>query len=235
MFSIDEQIRYSEVNEDGKITIPALINLMQDCCMLHSETVGHGISHLKETGEFWFLASWQIDVIKTPYLYEKIKVVTNPYDFKGVFGCRNFEIKDRDTGERLVIANSIWVYVELATGSPKKAPADEAAAYGMGEKFEMNYAPRKIKLPQNFAAGPTITVRRDMIDTNHHMNNCQYVQVAMDAVNRVKMPAEIRAEYKKSALLGNEITCFVSQEPDRTVVDLRDAYGVSYATVEFID
>ena len=112
IFSMDGKVRYSEVDENGTVTAGALINYLQDSTMLHSEVLGGGVKHLDEIGNGWFLSAWQIDIEKVPKLYENITVYTNPYEFKGFFGNRNFWIENENK-ERMVAANSIWIYMDI--------------------------------------------------------------------------------------------------------------------------
>lgn len=234
IFSIDGQVRYSEVDRDGEMKVEALVNYFQDCTMLHSETLGYGIQHLKETGEFWFLASWQIRILKRPRLYEKIKIFTNPYEFKGFFGSRNFWMEDQE-GNCLVKANSNWVYLDLHTQTPKKIPLAEGQVYSPLEpKLEMQYEPRKIKLPEQMEALEPVPVRESQIDTNQHVNNCEYIKTAMEITGNRKLPAQIRAEYKKAAVLGDIFYPYVTTHELGCVVDLRAEDGTAYAAIEFL-
>ena len=50
----------------------------------------------------------------------------------------------------------------------------------MEEKLDMDYAPRKIILPGEYQQQEAFAVQKHHLDTNHHVNNCQYVQMAMD-------------------------------------------------------
>ena len=75
-------------------------------------------------------------------------------------------------------------------------------------------------------------VRRYHIDTNEHVNNCQYVQMALEMLPREMSAGQLRVDYKKSAVLGDIIYPKVSREAERTVVELCDAEGKPYAVVE---
>ncbi len=52
---------------------------------------------------------------------------------------------------------------------------------------------------------------RHHIDTNHHVNNAQYVDMARESIPEGLRIREIRADYKKAAVLGNVIIPRVSQ------------------------
>ena len=69
----------------------------------------------------------------------------------------------------------------------------------------MDYASRKIALPKETKAGTPFPVRRYHIDTNEHVNNCQYVQMAQEILPDPEGIFKMRAEYKKSAVYGDMI------------------------------
>ena len=60
------RVRYSEIDEDGKLTLPAILNYFQDCCTFHSEDVGLGMKKLRKIHRGWVLSSWQIIVERYP-------------------------------------------------------------------------------------------------------------------------------------------------------------------------
>ncbi len=45
-------------------------------------------------------------------------------------------------------------------------------------KIEMDYAPRKIALPKEREVQNAFSVQKHHLDTNHHVNNCQYIRMA---------------------------------------------------------
>lgn len=46
-YSFTSRIRYSEIGEDGNLTLPGLINYFQDCSTFQSEAIGEGVAELK--------------------------------------------------------------------------------------------------------------------------------------------------------------------------------------------
>ncbi len=233
VFFTENKIRYSEVDENGKITVKALVNYLQDCTMLHSESIGGGLKQLSESGKGWFLSAWQIDIEKIPKLYENITVYTSPYEFKGFFGNRNFWIENEQK-ERMLAANSIWIFMDLVNQVPQRITPKESRMYEpMLPKLEMDYTSRKIRMPDEYRALAPVEVQYSQIDTNHHVNNCQYITTAMEAAGLREIPKRIRAEYKKAAVLGDVFYPFLNEDNGNYLIDLRNAEGTSFATVTF--
>ena len=116
-YEFEGKVRYSEIDHRATMTLPALINYFQDCSTFQSEQLGYGMDVLKKEKKAWVLAYWQVIVKRYPKLCERITVGTFASGFKGMFGNRNFYMKD-ESGEQIACANSIWVDMDVEKGKP---------------------------------------------------------------------------------------------------------------------
>lgn len=232
MYTFDSRIRFSETDSEGKLTMASLINYFQDCSTFHSEDVGLGLAYLQKSSLVWVLSSWQIVVERYPDLGENVTIGTQPYDMKGFLGYRNFWMMD-EKGYYLAKANTLWSLLSTETGKPGSIPDGMAEGYGIGEKLEMEYAPRKIVIPQGGAARDVIIVRKHHIDANHHVNNQQFVDMAMAFLPEGFVVRQLRAEYKRQAFLGDVLVPYVVEEDGKVVVSMTDQSGATYVVIEF--
>lgn len=233
MYTFDSRIRYSEVDSDGKLTMAALINYFQDCSTFQSEDLGVGVSYLKEAHLVWVLCSWQIVVERYPVLGEKITVGTQPYDLKGFLGYRNFAMMDGQ-GNYIAKANSLWSLLNTETGRPTAVPEIMIERYTRAPRLEMDYSSRKIAIPEGGVEQEALTVKKQHLDTNHHVNNQQFLDMAMDFLPESFCIGQVRAEYKKQAFLHDVLIPVVAGEGDKIVVRLADENGAAYMAAEFL-
>lgn len=77
----------------------------------------------------------------------------------------------------------------------------------------------------------SIVAARYHMDTNHHVNNAQYVEIAREILPDYFKIEEIRVEYKKVAVLGDVITPHISKINEGYVVSLCDIKGSPYAVI----
>lgn len=231
-YSFEGRIRYSETGENGCLTLPGILDYFQDCCTFHSESIGQGMEAVKKRGLAWVLSSWQVVVDRYPRLGETVKITTAPYDFRGFLGMRNFTMDTQD-GERLAYANTIWSNINIETGRPEKLKDEDIKGYELSERLDMVYAPRKIALPKDLEAKEAFTVQKHHLDTNHHVNNCQYVRMAADYLPEAFSIHQMRAEYKKQAVLNDEFYPQVGSADGKVTVVLANQQGEPYAVVEF--
>lgn len=233
MFSFSTKVRYSEADASLRLSYPSIINYFQDCSIFHSEDLGIGIRFLQEEHRVWLMNSWQIQILRFPQFGEVLNVNTWPYDFKSMFGYRNFTMTDRD-GTDIVVANSVWVYADTDTGRPTRLMPEYAARYPLEPAYPMTYAPRKIELPADGIPAAPIPVTVSHIDSNNHVNNGQYVAMASALLPHADYK-NLRVEYKKSARLGDTIYPLISTGETSCTVVLSAKDGAPFAIAEFRD
>ena len=232
MYTWDSRVRLSEVWEDKRLTLDGVLNYFQDCSTFQSEDLGNGMEAVEALHRVWVLNAWQIVVNEYPKLGEKIVTGTWPYEFNRFFGSRNFIMYGED-GRVLAYANSLWTYLNSENGRPARVDDEILNLYQLEPKYDMEYADRKITLPGTMESRKSFPVEVYHLDTNHHVNNGQYVKMAGAYLPQDFHIAQMRAEYKKSALLGDMIYPRVHAEEDKVIVSLEDEAGTSFAIVEF--
>lgn len=226
-YTFDARIRFSEVDSDGYLKLENFINYFQDCSTFQSEDIGVGVEYLRERDLVWVVCSWQVEILKYPRYCDRVRVGTFAYDFKSFLGYRNFFMLD-ENGEMIAKANSVWVLLNTKTGRPSKTNPEQLEAYGSDEKLEMNYLSRKIDIPDDLEYKNEFKVEEHHLDTNRHMNNGQYVRMAVMLLPEDKRAQGIRVEYKNQAHLGDTIYSY----SDGKIVDLRNKDNESYCVVE---
>ena len=230
-YSFNSRVRYSETGENGKLTLPGVLNYFQDCCTFHAESVGLGGDVLKARDRAWVLSSWQVIVDEYPAMGTEIKITTAPYDFKGFMGMRNFTIETMD-GKKLAWANSNWTHLAISTGIPVRLTSADTDNYILGEKLEMDYAPRKIKLPDDMTSQESFKVQKHHLDTNHHVNNCQYICMAEDFLPEDFKVYQMRAEYKMQEKSFQDFCCISTSKQYRQTFCIRAAMYLKKVSCE---
>lgn len=230
MYELKSRVRYSEVDENERLSLFAMINYFQDCCTQQSEDLGYGVRYLKDRGLAWYLVSWQIEIGRAPVLGERIRVTTE-LNMEGFYGARNFDILTED-GTRLVHAHSIWIFMNTVKGIPVRIP-EEMENYGYNMSLHSNKDNRRIPLPEGMTEAEPVLISRSFLDTNHHMNNGQYVRIAEQLLPEGSTILSFRAEYKKEVLQGAHLYPRYIKDGDLFTVALADEAGKPYASVEF--
>ena len=108
IYSFSGHVRFSEIDENGKLTPYGLINYLQDCATFHGEAAGCGFQKNRENHRAWVIASLQLKVHRYPVFNENITVSTWVTQIRGMIATRQFSVKN-SAGELLAAASSDWV------------------------------------------------------------------------------------------------------------------------------
>ncbi|WP_077598058.1 acyl-[acyl-carrier-protein] thioesterase [Olsenella urininfantis] len=234
MYSFDSRVRYSECDESGELSIHGLVNYLQDCSTFHSESLGVGLYHMASEHYAWLISTWEIEIARLPRFGEKIRISTWCHEMRGAQAHRCFTIED-DEGRSCVRADSHWFAYDTQLSRPIRIPAGQEG-YLTGEgRLDLPPLQRKIAVEGAFVAIPEVTVTRQLLDTNRHVNNARYIQLALDALEAAGTrlsPRRICVQYKTMALLGERIAPRVHNGQDSWTVDLtRTGTDESFAVV----
>lgn len=236
MYSRQSRVRYSEVDQKGNLTIVSLINYLQDCCSFQAEDLGVGLDYLRDRQLGWYITYWEIKIHSLPKMGEHIKISTWPVFFKGMFGRRNFTLEsseDETMGKEYVRADSFWVLMDIANGRPARLTEDISGSYEIDPPLDGQWRGRKIKPFLDFEEIKTMEVLPVHLDTNYHMNNAYYIEIARDVLPPERKIYGIRCEYKKPALLGDKIVISASINEVAAQVMLTSVEGEVYSIIEF--
>ncbi len=229
MYSYEMNAGYSVMDESLRMKVTSILDCFQDAAIFEAENGGRiNTQYLKEKCLVWLLSAWQIVIDRRPALNERITITTSPYDFKGFLGYRNFTIEAADKTV-LVKAASIWTLLDTQRLVPAKPTQELLDGYDLSEKLAMDYAPRKIAVCGEGVEQEPFPVRKYQIDSNRHVNNVEYVKMALEFVEEPDRILELRVEYKKAAHYGDLIVPVVYGSE----VQLKDTKDGLFAVVAF--
>lgn len=235
MYTYETRVGFSQVDTGRVIKIEALAALFQDVTCFQGEELGVGFEYLEPKKMAWVLNAWQIDVKRLPKFNEKITVGTFPTSFKSFIGNRNFFVKDK-SGEMIVMANSVWTFMDMEKVRPAKIDEKFYEVYPTEEVLPMEYLPRKIDVPVTedwmVTEKQEVEIREYHLDSNNHVNNGQYVQMAAAFLPKDKAYDRLRVEYRKQAVLGDKVFPVVYEKEGSCIVALCDEEKSPYAIIE---
>ena len=232
MYSYNSRVGFSMVDADKNITINAIVDYFQNAATFHSEDIGVGYDYLTPKDLVWVVNTWQIDILRFPRYLDRVQIDTLPYKYRGFLGYRNFRIVS-EKGEVLVLGNSMWSLINTKTMKPEMISPEHSAIYGNSEPLEMDYQKGKIRLPEHAKEGEEITVTQHFLDPNKHVNNGEYVNIAMTFLPEGFKIKRMRAEYRAQAFLGDVIKPVYGEEKGKYTVSLNNTENKPYAVLEF--
>ena len=236
IYEYEKRIGFSECDTGRRFTVPALIDAFQDCSTFQSEDLSVGFDVLAAHDLVWVVNYWELQIERLPRLCERVTVGTFPYSFKTCFGLRNFYLKDID-GNYLVKANSMWTLIDSVNVRPAKAPDFIHEAYTTGDKLDMEYGSRKVAIPKGddvtVIKKEPVKIRRHHLDSNNHMNNGQYIKLAISELDADDIRS-LRIDYRRQAKLDDVINPVVYERNDERVVALYDENMEPYSVSQYM-
>ena len=232
MYSLKYKVTTSTCDSEGRLKLYSALQMMQDCSEMWIDSEPGVKQYFAEQNMAQLLATRQVEIIRVPEYKEELTVKSTVYDMKPMFGFRNTFIYDAQ-GNPCYKTWSMGAFVDKVAGKLKRVDQATIDSMNLEPQKEMNYRDRRIILPKQGGdiLEPVRVLRAD-IDYNKHMNNANYVRMAMELLPESMVVRGMRVEYRVAAKLGDILTPTMYQIADGFIVSL-SVNGEVSAMVEF--
>ena len=171
------EVRTYEIDSRKRMTIPALVRLMQEAAMQNVIKLKLSVWDLSPEHISWVLMRKQLQVYRLPNLGERIQVMTYPAGFERLFTYRDYKVLSEDE-ELLAASSSTWLLMD--TQSRRMAPIPKFIL-NLEDKMPPpeDCLPRpETRLPRFEQAqyAKNFEVNWHDLDFNEHLNNTLYIQ-----------------------------------------------------------
>ena len=218
MYTLNYKVTTSCCDSEGKLKLYSALQMMQDCSEMWIDSEPTARKFFKDNNMTQLLAT---------------RVTTSIYEVMPMYGFRNTFIRDAQ-GQPCYRTWSMGAFVDLATGKLARLSEDAIASLTLEPKQEMNYRGRRIILPkQGGSVLEPVRVMRADIDYNRHMNNANYVRIAMELLPEGFEVKDMRVEYRIAAKQGDLLTPTLYPTAGGFIVAL-DIDGEPSAIIEFL-
>ena len=219
MYSLKYKVTTSTCDSEGRLKLYSALQMMQDCSEMWIDSEPGVKKYFTEQNMAQLLATRQVEIIRVPEYKEELTVTTSVYGMKPMFGFRNTFIYDTQ-GRPCYKTWSMGAFVDKAAGKLKRVDEATIQSMTLEPQLEMNYKDRRIILP------------KDDIDYNKHLNNANYVRMAMELLPENFVVSGLRVEYRVAAKLGDCLIPTIYRHDNVIIVSLSVGEEVS-AIIEF--
>jgi len=176
-------VRSYEMDPWQRARVPVLANWLQEAAGNHADALGWSVEALQREGRTWMLRRLHVELSAWPRWRERVRIVTWPSSAGPVQATRDFELFRAETGERIGVATSAWVVVDMERRRPVRIPPD-VRNHPLPERPRALEDPFRGELPAGGEGGTELRfrLRRGEIDVNLHANQTAYVAWAVEAV-----------------------------------------------------
>lgn len=174
------RVRVYECDPRGVLSLPSLLNYMQEIAAAHTVKLHITIPELLPRGLTWMVSRQHIAIERYPEYMNKINMSTWIADHRGRFSIRDFALKDK-TGNSLIRISSSWVLYDIRkrciVNVDEELPLDSIfPERALEDKFP------SLPVPENTQYNKELHVRQSDLDINRHANNRAIAEWAMEAI-----------------------------------------------------
>jgi len=234
MYSLNYKVTTSTCDSEGRLKLYSALQMMQDCSEMWIDSEPDVKRYFTEQNMAQLLATRQVEILRVPEYKENLTVATSVYGMKPMFGFRNTFIYDSE-GNPCYRTWSMGAFVDKAAGKLKRVDDATIASMTLEPQLEMNYKDRRIILPKDGGEVlEPIKVLRADIDYNKHVNNANYVRMAMELLPENFKVQGLRVEYRVAAKLGDVLIPTVYKTEGGFIISLSVGNDVS-TIIEFTE
>lgn len=217
-------VGFRDVDYLNQLTNTAMLAYLENMGGKHSDLVGNGIN-----SEYtWVLLAWKVRIFKRSKFGETIKIVTWSREMEKFYAYRDYKIYNAQ-GEIIAIATSKWVYIDISKGKIVRVSEDVKEAY-QSEKIyafpEEESTFEKLVEPEKNLSNIEFKITRNMIDTNQHLHNIYYLDIAEEALPEEvyfnKQFNDFEIMYKKEVKYGETLNVFYTYENKKHIVTIKN-------------
>lgn len=227
IYSQNFSVNFSDVGENNQLTNKGILRLMQEIAGINSDLHGYGLNQTPTTKLAWIILNWNLKVFSRPKWNTRLTINTWTRSKNPLFSYRDLEIYDNNNN-LVAIATSKWVLFNIEKNTISKIPPE------VEEKFECidkcvfkDKVTERLKEPENSEFVSEYTILRRDIDTNHHVNNLNYLDFAYEALPKdiydSTFFANVEIMYKHEAKLGDTLLLFYAYTPnDEHIITIKN-------------
>lgn len=201
-----------------------VLRILQETAARDSDDRGYGLKDIPTTGVFWILAGWRVELLERPAWRAPIQAETWARSVEGFTSERDLLVRSRDA--LVARATSRWLLINTDTGHITRAAPELVEAFSVDPAalFQEPLPGNGRPLADASATYSTVIGQRD-VDTNHHLNNIRYLDLAMEALPQhvaEHLPGTLEIVYRRQILPGTAIDCLYGVTADgKHQVELR--------------
>ncbi len=220
------KIRALQVTPFLYLKSSALLSILQEISIEHTETLGYPRETTLDKGLLWVIAKQHIQIKRMPKYDETIYVSTFPSKMMHVLFPRSYEIKD-EKGETIISGEAIWALIDAKSRKMVRPLDHQILIPDLSNGREFNMPLHKIS-DSSLNEETEIKATYSYSDLNGHMNNTSYLDVAEDQIPLVFLKSHelsvIDIEYLHEIKLGETILMRYGKTDDDTYCFSSDAF-----------
>ena len=222
MFEHTYYTRYGDIKTYEEVKTSAILDMLQDIAIKHSEECSYGLMRLRELNLAWFLQGIKLHFDKPIRPFEAVTLKTAVKNMKGFLSERGTYICQDDKAIGKAVAN--WFLFDTSKMKICRITEDVSSHYPI-HSFEDDFFAYTRPREDDAPVCEKIKISPRDIDTNRHLNNEKAVEILMSALPQDVFFTDINVSYKRSSFLNEELYICVKKTDNGYYAHLKDEAG----------
>ena len=220
------------VNSDKYLTIPDLLQSMQECSLLHARQLKTSVWDMEDDHITWVLIRKELKILVPLKLDDTYTVITYPSGFDKFFAYRDYLVFNAEK-KLVAAASSTWTLIDTNSRKLQKIP-EEILKIGtpVNVKFLIQ-ADKKIGAPESWALNDQRKMRPYDLDWNGHVSNIVLVRYMLEPYKSTGIEdqevAEILIHFKNEIDVDKEVEVHLGESAKWRYATLKSKKGHTIA------
>ena len=120
----------SSIDAQQHVNNVQYVQWMQDVAVAAAEALDHGATLMRSLNAAWVVRSHHVEYGRPAVLGDRLDVTTWLTDVTAAACVRHYEFRRNGTADVTVRGRTEWVFVDAATGRPRRLPAEVRSRIG---------------------------------------------------------------------------------------------------------
>jgi acyl-CoA thioester hydrolase len=134
VFEYHRTVRNDEIDSLGHANNVAYVDWMQAAALAHTAAQGWPAEKYRELGVGWVVRAHKIEYLQPASARDEILVRTWVATMRRATSLRRYEILRRSDETLLAVAETLWAFINYATGHPMRIPREVAESFQVVER-----------------------------------------------------------------------------------------------------
>ena len=228
VFQKQRTITSAYIDVSGKMGIAQTVLMVQDNLTENFGALKMDNFCVNEKGGYWAITKAKFKFFKRPFWRDKVITTSFPTDNAPIRTYVNTAVTTVE-GEPIILGVQEACCLDLERHRPMKLEAVDFPAEGAPEHFMDNKFTKFPVEPDEYQEVYRQKVLPQHIDMSHHMNNIEYVKLALNVFSAADLelciPAMLELHFLGETREGQEVTIFRADKMGATYMKIEDDTG----------
>ncbi len=122
-------VQNNEIDSLKHVNNEVYLRWLLEAAQAHSTSLGYTLENFLSRGQCFVVRKHELEYLLPAFLHDELVIETWIKEISAAKSTRSYRIRRIKDDKTLMMASTLWVYVDLKTGRPTEIPETMAADY----------------------------------------------------------------------------------------------------------